>query len=65
MPDALLLISDLLPMNCADRDEEQRRSVSLENLLKSWRAGLDHNEICGRHGRPYTYAQIQTGRTIL
>jgi hypothetical protein len=40
-------------MNCAYRDEEQRRGVSLEDLLQSGRTSLAHNS-CGRHGRRYT-----------
>jgi hypothetical protein len=32
-------------MNCADRDEEQRRSVSREDLLQSRRATLDLHAI--------------------
>jgi len=45
MLDGLLVYLDLIPMNCADRDEEERRSVSLEDLFQSWRTAFDHDKI--------------------
>ena len=38
-------VSNLLPMNCANRDEEQRRNVGLKDLFKSRRAAFDHNKV--------------------
>jgi len=32
-------------MNCANRDEEQRWNVSVEDLPQSGRAAFDHNKV--------------------
>ena len=41
-PMRLPQIGDLSTMNCADRDEVERRIVGLENSSKSGRATFDH-----------------------
>jgi hypothetical protein len=65
-------IVDFSPMNCANGYEEQRRMIRLKNLFEPRWAVLDHDydgsggilsgailPSRGRHGRLYTYAQIQ------
>jgi hypothetical protein len=54
-------VSDLLPMNCADRYEVQRRIVGLKDLLKSRRTTLNHHEF-SRPTRPPLHLRANPDR---